>query len=43
MLNFDYYAPTKVVFGKDAQMRCAGLVKECGGTRVFALWRRQRR
>ena len=29
MLNFDYYAPTKVVFGKDAQMRCAGLVKEC--------------
>ena len=38
MLNFDYYAPTKVVFGKDAQMRCAGLVKECGGTRVFLLY-----
>ena len=36
MLNFDYYAPTKVVFGKDAQMRCAGLVKECGGSPVLA-------
>ena len=31
MLNFQYYTPTKVVFGKDAELKVGSLVKaeEC--------------
>ncbi len=31
MLNFQYYTPTKVVFGKDAELKVGPLVKaeEC--------------
>ena len=28
MLNFQYYTPTKVVFGKDAELETGALVKE---------------
>lgn len=35
MLNFNYYAPTKVVFGKDTQKNAGQLVKEFGGSKVL--------
>jgi hypothetical protein len=38
MLNFEYYSPTKIVFGKDTEGRTAELVKECGGTRVLIVY-----
>ncbi len=33
--NFTFYAPTKVVFGRDTEQQCGALVSECGGTRVL--------
>lgn len=33
--NFEYYAPTKVVFGKGAEQQIGRLVKEAGGTKVL--------
>ncbi|MDO5539539.1 MAG: iron-containing alcohol dehydrogenase [Eubacteriales bacterium] len=33
--NFEYYAPTKVVFGKGAEQQVGRLVKEAGGTKVL--------
>ncbi len=35
MFNFDYFTPTKVVFGKNTEMRIAELVKQSGGSRVL--------
>lgn len=35
MVNFEYYAPTKVVFGKNTEMKAGELVKECGATKVL--------
>lgn len=35
MFDFEYYTPTKVLFGKDAELRTGELVKEFGGTRVL--------
>ena len=35
MNNFQYYAPTRVVFGKDAEDQVGQLVKNCGGTKVL--------
>lgn len=35
MLNFNYYAPTKVVFGKDTEYQTGKLIKEFGGTKVL--------
>lgn len=35
MLNFSYYAPTKVVFGKGAEVETANLLKEFGAKRVL--------
>lgn len=35
MNNFEYYAPTKVVFGKDTENRVGELIKEFGGTKVL--------
>lgn len=35
MNNFEYYAPTRVVFGKETEMRVGELVKEYGGTKVL--------
>ena len=33
--NFEYYTPTKVVFGKDTEQQAGGLVKAFGGTKVL--------
>ena len=35
MLNFNYYAPTKVVFGKNTESEAGQLVKEFGGSKVL--------
>ena len=35
MLNFEYYTPTKVVFGKDTEKQAGELVKAFGGTTVL--------
>lgn len=35
MNNFEFYAPTRVVFGKDTEMRVGQLVKEYGATKVL--------
>ena len=35
MNNFQYYAPTKVIFGKDTESQVGELVKACGGTKVL--------
>ena len=35
MVNFEYYTPTKVVFGKDTEKEVGQLVKACGGTKVL--------
>ena len=35
MTNFDYYAPTKVVFGKGTEDQVGELVKEQGCTKVL--------
>lgn len=33
--NFDYYSPTKVVFGRGTEKRTGELIKEFGGSRVL--------
>ncbi len=33
--DFEYYAPTKVVFGHEAENRTAALIREFGGTKVL--------
>lgn len=35
MLGFQYYTPTKVVFGKDTEKRVAELVREFGGKKLL--------
>ena len=35
MYNFNYYTPTKVVFGKDTEQKCGELVKEQGCKKVL--------
>ncbi len=35
MLNFDFYIPTRFVFGKDAELKAGEMVKSLGGTRVL--------
>lgn len=35
MVNFEYYTPTKVVFGKDSEKQTGELVKEFGATKVL--------
>ena len=35
MINFTYYAPTEVVFGKGAEMQTASLIKKYNGTNVL--------
>ena len=35
MFNFEFYAPTRVMFGKETETRAGELVKEYGGTRVL--------
>lgn len=38
MLNFQYFTPTKVVFGKDAELKVGPLVKEEGCKKVLDCW-----
>ena len=38
MQNFEYCVPTKVVFGRDTESRCGGLVRECGGTHALVVY-----
>ena len=35
MYNFNYYTPTKVVFGKNTELKVADLIREFGGTKVL--------
>lgn len=35
MINFEYYTPTKVVFGKDSERRTGELAKEFGAGKVL--------
>ncbi len=35
MKNFNYYAPTQVVFGNDSEEQLASLIKKYGGTKVL--------
>lgn len=35
MFNFQFYAPTKVVFGKDTEQQVGKLIQEAGGSRVL--------
>lgn len=35
MVDFKYYAPTQVVFGKDSESKTGALVKKYGGTKVL--------
>ena len=35
MFDFNYYTPTKVVFGRNTENQVADLVKEFGGTKVL--------
>ena len=35
MLDFNYYTPTKVVFGKNTELKVADLIREFGGTKVL--------
>ena len=38
MQKFVYYAPTEIVFGKDAELKTAELVKKHGGSRVLVIY-----
>ena len=35
MKDFNYYAPTRVVFGRESEARLPELVKQYGGTKVL--------
>jgi len=35
MFNFGYFAPTKVVFGKDTELQVAALIRQFDGTKVL--------
>ncbi len=35
MFNFNYYTPTKVVFGRNTEKRVAELIKEFGGKKIL--------
>lgn len=35
MFDFKYYAPTKVIFGKNTELKVAELIKEFGGTKIL--------
>ena len=35
--NFEFYSPTRVIFGKGTEQRVGELVREYGGTRVLII------
>ena len=38
--NFEFYSPTRVIFGKGTEQRVGALVREYGGTRVLIVYGR---
>jgi alcohol dehydrogenase YqhD (iron-dependent ADH family) len=38
MKSFEFYSPTKVIFGKDAELKTAEEIKEFGGSRVMIVY-----
>lgn len=38
MQAFEYYAPTKIVFGKDAEQKTGQLIRDFGGSRVLVIY-----
>lgn len=38
MNSFEYYAPTRIVFGKDVQKQAGERIKACCGSRVFIIY-----
>ena len=36
--NFEYYSPTRVVFGKGTEQQVGKLIKEYGGSRVLIVY-----
>ncbi len=38
MQNFVYWAPTEVIFGKDAELQTAEAIKKFGGKRIFIVY-----
>lgn len=38
MIDFNYYTPTKVVFGKNSEQKLPSLIKEFGGTKVLLMY-----
>lgn len=38
MQSFEFYSPTEVVFGKDTELKAAGLIKKYGGSRVLIVY-----
>ena len=36
--NFEFYSPTRVIFGKGTEQRVGALVREYGGTRVLIVY-----
>ena len=36
--NFEFYSPTRVIFGKGTEQRVGALVREYGGTRVLVVY-----
>lgn len=37
MRNFEYYTPTRIIFGKDTHLQTASLLKEYGAHKVLIL------
>ena len=35
MENFEFYSPTRFVFGRGAENKVGALVEKCGGTKVL--------
>ena len=38
MNSFTFYTPTKVIFGRDAEMNAAKEIREFGGSRVMIVY-----
>ena len=38
MNSFTFYSPTKVIFGKDAELHAAREIREFGGTKVMVIY-----
>ena len=38
MIDFDFVAPTRIVFGKKSEERLGGLLREYGFKRVFLIY-----